>query len=157
MRVIPTDPDWQPTAEAAAGAVEYLAGLFAGPGDDVEAVEPEFYQRTTLIDCGQYLQDCSCTRCDTAIGLDWFWDLLRARNGGRMAGAPTVGELGVIVPCCGAAVTLPELRFENPVGFARFEVTAMNWTRSAWQLSDEELATMGNILGHSVTQVHARY
>ena len=30
VRVIPTDPEWQPTAEAAAAAVEYVAGLLAG-------------------------------------------------------------------------------------------------------------------------------
>jgi hypothetical protein len=157
IRVIPTDPEWQPTVEAAAGAAEYVAGLFAGPGDHVETVEPIFYDRITLIDGGQYMADVLCPRCGAAIGLDWFWDLLRVRNGGRRVGEPTVGDLGVTVPCCGTALTLPELRFEDPVGFARFEVSAMNWTRSASELSDEELTTAGDILGHPVTQVHTRY
>jgi hypothetical protein len=157
IRVIPTDPEWQPTIEAADGAVEYVAGLFAGPGDHVEAVEPVFYERTTLIDAGQYMEDVFCPRCGAAIGLDWFWDLLRARNGGRMVGEPTIGDLGVITPCCGTALTLPELRFEAPVGFARFEVSAMNWARSVSELSDEELMTAGGILGHAVTQIHTRY
>jgi hypothetical protein len=157
IRVIPTDPEWQPTAEAAARAVEYVAGLFAGPGDHVEAVEPVFYERITLIDGGEYTQDVFCPRCDAAIGLDWFWNLLRVRNGGRMVGEPTIGDLGVIVPCCGTALTLPELHFEAPVGFARFEVSAMNWTRSVWELNDEELTTAGDILGHPVMQVHSLY
>jgi hypothetical protein len=38
-----------------------------------------------------------------------------------------------------------------------FEVIAMNWTRSAWELSDEELTTAGDILGHPVTQIHTHY
>jgi hypothetical protein len=59
IRMIPTDPEWQPTVEAAAGAVEYVAGLFAGPGDHVEAVEPVFYERITLIDGGQYMEGVS--------------------------------------------------------------------------------------------------
>jgi hypothetical protein len=63
----------------------------------------------------------------------------------------------VVAPCCEAALTLPELRFESPVGFARFEVSAMNWSRSVWELSVEELATAGDILGHPVMQVHAHY
>ena len=58
---------------------------------------------------------------------------------------------------CRAALTLPELRFEGPVGFARFEVSAMNWTRHEWHLSDDELATVADILGHPVTQVHTHY
>ena len=63
----------EPTVEAAAGAVEYVAGLFAGPGDHVETVEPVFYERITLIDGGEYMEDVFCPRCDAAIGLDWFW------------------------------------------------------------------------------------
>jgi hypothetical protein len=157
IRVIPTDPEWQPTAEAAADATEYVAGLFAGPGDHIEAVEPVFYERITLIDGGEYMEDVFCPRCDAAIGLNWFWDLLTTRNGGRTVGEPTVHDLGVTVPCCGAALTLPELRFEAPVGFARFEVSARNWSRDAWELSDEELAATGAVLGHPVTQVLAHY
>jgi hypothetical protein len=111
----------------------------------------------TVHDGGQYMEDVFCPRCDAAIGLDWFWDLLRERNGGRTVGEPTIGDLGVIVPCCGAALTSPELRFEAPVGFARFEVAARNWTRSVWELSDEELMTADDILRHPVTQINARY
>ncbi|MFE9960482.1 hypothetical protein [Micromonospora sp. NPDC005299] len=157
IRVIPTDPEWQPTSEAAARAAKYIADLFAGPGDHVEVVEPVFHERITLIDGGEYMEDVFCPRCDAAIGLDWFWDLLIARNGGRRVGEPSIDDLGVTVPCCGAALTLPQLRFEAPVGFARFEVSAMNWTRRVWDLSDEELAAAGDILGHPVTQVHAHY
>ncbi|MEU7751243.1 hypothetical protein [Micromonospora sp. NPDC049171] len=157
IRVIPTDPKWQPTVGAAAHAAEYVAGLFARPDDHVEVVEPVFYGRITLIDGGEYMENVFCPRCGAAIGLDWFWELLITRNGGRRVGEPTIDDLGVTVPCCRAALTLPELRFEAPVGFARFEVSARNWTRHAWDLSAEELADTGAILGHPVTQVHAHY
>lgn len=156
IRVIPVDPRWQPTAEAAGRTVEYVAGLFAGPGDHVESVKAVFYERITLIDAGQYMEDVFCPRCGGSIGLDWFWDLLRQESGGLTVD-PAVGDLDVTVPCCGRPLTLPELRFEAPVGFARFEVSAMNWTRDVWELSSEELAAAGEILGHPVTQVHTRY
>jgi hypothetical protein len=93
IRVIPTDPQWQPTAEAAARATEYVAGLFAGPGDHVEVVEPVFHERITLIDGGEYMEELFCSRCDATIGLDWFWDLLIARNGGRRVGEPVIDDL----------------------------------------------------------------
>lgn len=57
IRVIPTDPRWQPTAEAAARAAEYVAGLFTEPGDHVEVVEPVFHERITLIDGGEYMEE----------------------------------------------------------------------------------------------------
>jgi hypothetical protein len=157
IRVIPTDPRWQPTAEAAARATEYVAGFFAGPGDHVEMVEPIFHERITLIDGGEYMEELFCSRCDATIGLDWLWDLLIARNGGRRVGEPVIDDLAVTVPCCAAELTLPELRFEAPIGFARFEVSARNWTRDAWDLSAEELAAAGDLLEHPVTQVHAHY
>jgi len=157
IRVIPTDPRWQPTAEKATRAAEYIAGLFAGPGDHVEQVEPVFHEHITLIDGGEYMQNLFCPRCDATIGLDWFWALLIARNGGRRVGEPTVDDLGVAVPCCGAELTMAELRFDGPVGFARFEVSVLNWTRHVWDLSNDELAAVSEILGHPVTQIHARY
>jgi hypothetical protein len=157
IRVIPTDPEWQPTVEAAARTVEYVTGLFAGPGDHVELVEPIFYERITLIDGGEYMEDLFCARCGADIGLDWFWELLRERNDGRMVGEPTIHDLGVTVPCCAAEVMLSELRFEVPIGFARFEVSVRNWTRNAWELSEEELASAAAALGHPVRQVSAHY
>ncbi|GHJ48343.1 hypothetical protein Cs7R123_56850 [Catellatospora sp. TT07R-123] len=156
IRVIPTDPQWQPTAEAADRATEYVAGLFSGPGDDVESVKPVFYEHIMLIDGGEYMEDLFCPRCDAAIGLDWFWKL-GGEDSSRWLTGLTIGDLDVTVPCCGSPLMLPELRFEAPIGFARFEVRAMNWTRHAWDLSDEELATAGAILGHAVTQVHTHY
>ncbi|SHN38973.1 hypothetical protein [Cryptosporangium aurantiacum] len=157
IQVIPTDPGWQPSAEAAAGAARYIASLFAGPGDSADEVKPVFHERVTLIDGGSYMEDVFCPRCDASIGLDWFWDLLRERNGAGFVGDPIFDDLNVTVPCCGAALTLPELRFEAPIGFARFAVSVRNWARSTWVLSDEELAAAGSVLGHRVTQIHARY
>jgi hypothetical protein len=157
IRVIPTDPEWQPTVEAAARTVDYVAGLFAGPGDHVEKVEAIFYKRPALIDGGEYMEDLFCPQCDATLGLDWFWELLSSRSDGQIIDDPTVHDLSVTVPCCGTGLTLPELRFEAPIGFARFEVNATNWTRSVWELSEEELTAAGTFLGHPVTQIHAHY
>ncbi|GAA2559654.1 hypothetical protein GCM10010435_33610 [Winogradskya consettensis] len=153
IRVIPTDLEWQPTPEAAIAAAEYVAGLFAGPGDHVESVEPLFYDRIAVIDGGEYLEDVFCPRCEASIGVDWFWDLLQVRTGND----PTLNDLAVTVPCCGAALALPELRFEDPLGFARFEITIKNWTRGPWELSDHELTTTAALLGHPVLQIQAHY
>ena len=61
------------------------------------------------------------------------------------------------VPCCDALVALDCLHYDSPVGFARFEVSAMNWTRDEWDLDDDELSTLSALLGHPVTQIHTRY
>ena len=76
-----------------------------------------------------------------------------------MAGEDEAGLdcLDARVPCCGAVVSLATLRFDWPVGFARFEVTAMNATRAKYELDAEELAHAADLLGHLVTQILAHY
>ncbi|MEN3615256.1 hypothetical protein AAH979_37735 [Plantactinospora sp. ZYX-F-223] len=148
--MIPTDPGWQPTPEAAAAAVAYVASLFSGLGDAVEDVRPKFYDRVTLIDAGEYTTQITCPRCDGDIGLPWLGELVREVG-------QSFDHLDVTVPCCCAVVTLDSLRYEEPIGFARFEVSAMNPTRANYELDAEELARVADLLGHPVAQVLAHY
>ncbi len=150
IRLIPTDRDWQPTPRDAAAATAYVARLFSGPEDDVEEVGHEFYDRITLIDAGENTTRITCPDCDGDIDVDWFNDLIEA-NGESFDG------LDVSVPCCGAVVSLDALRYDWPVGFARFEVSAMNPTRARYELDAEELANVAALLGHPVAQILAHY
>jgi hypothetical protein len=56
-----------------------------------------------------------------------------------------------------SAISLDTLRYDWPVGFARFEVSAMNPTRAKYELDAEELANVAALLGHPVAQVLAHY
>jgi hypothetical protein len=99
IRLIPTDLDWQPTPEAAASAVAYVARLFSGPDDAVEEVNYEFYDRATLIDAGENTTQITCSRCDEDISLEWFYDLVEENM--PVARATKVGctDLPLIVRC----------------------------------------------------------
>ncbi|HEX6469751.1 MAG TPA: hypothetical protein VF069_11700 [Streptosporangiaceae bacterium] len=150
IRLIPTDQNWQPTPAAAASAVTYVARLFSGPNDAVEKVSHEFYDRVTLIDAGENTVQITCSRCGGEISVRWFFDLVE-ENG------ESFDHLDVTVPCCGVVVSLDNLRYEWPVGFARFEVSAMNPTRAKYELDAEELANVTALLGHPVAQILAHY
>lgn len=52
------------------------------------------------------------------------------------------------VPCCEAIVSLDALHYDWPVGFARFEVSAMNPTRAKYELDAQDLAEVSAVLGH---------
>ncbi|MDO3703260.1 hypothetical protein Q3W71_16425 [Micromonospora sp. C28SCA-DRY-2] len=151
IRLIPDDQRWQPTVEAAASAAAYVAELFYGQGDAVERVEVTFYDRVTLIDAGEYTTRIACSRCEADISLDWLGDVVR-ENGGA-----SFDSLDVLVPCCGAAAELDSLHYEEPIRFARFEVSAMNPTRARSELDGTELARVAQLLGHPVVQVLAHY
>ncbi|MGC5033658.1 hypothetical protein [Micromonospora sp. DT229] len=150
IRLIPTDRQWQPTPECAAAATAYVVRLFSGPEDDVEQVEYEFYDQVTLINAGGNTTRISCSNCDGDLDVEWFHDLIE-ENGESLAGTE------VSVPCCGVHVCLDSLRYDWPVGFARFEVSAMNPTRAQYELDAEELADVAALLGHPVAQIIAHY
>ncbi|MCP3785350.1 hypothetical protein NLX85_18475 [Micromonospora sp. A3M-1-15] len=151
IRLIPTDRDWQPAPVAAASASAYVASLFSAPGDAVERVEDKFYDRVTLIDAGEYTTRITCSRCDGEVTLDWLGDLVRQN------GSLSFDHLNVTVPCCGAVIELDSLRYEEPIGFARFEISAMNPTRAKYELEANELARVADLLGHPVAQILAHY
>ncbi|MER5337053.1 hypothetical protein [Micromonospora sp. NPDC002717] len=98
----------------------------------------------TLIDAGEYTTRITCSRCEEDISLAWLGDLVRKNGGLRF------DHLDVTVPCCRAVVELDSLRYEEPIGFARFEVSAMNPTRATYELDAEELAVVAGLLGHSL-------
>jgi hypothetical protein len=149
IRLIPSSRNWQPLPEAAAAAEAYLAGLFSGPADSVWDVSSQFYDQVTLIDAGGLTTHITCPRCGSDI-TPWCSGLLgeyRERTGTRTE----------TVPCCGQTVPLDTLQYDAPVGFARFEVRAMNPARAGqWELDTTELARLAGILGHPVTQIIAR-
>jgi hypothetical protein len=62
-------------------------------------------------------------------------------------------DLTAAVPCCGRRVSLNELDYDWPCGFARFELALWNPGRG-W-LTDEELSAVAHALGHPVCQIFA--
>lgn len=149
IRLIPADKNWQPAAEAATAAAAYVTGLFSGPDGDVEEVVTEFFDQVTLIDAGENTTRVICPRCGGDL-LEWFFDLVEEFS-------ESIGDRNMTVPCCGESVQLDALGYDWPVGFARFEICAMNPSRAGYELDAGELARAAGLLGHPVTQILAHY
>jgi hypothetical protein len=141
---------WQPTEAAARAVVDYVASLFDGPSDHVDCVESEFYDRLTLIDAGENTSTVICPECATDLGVVWLFDFV-AENG------ISYDTLDVVVPCCDRTVGLDRLHCDWPIGFARFEVAAINARRDGYELDEAEVATVVTLLGHPITQILAHY
>ncbi|MFC7550997.1 hypothetical protein [Plantactinospora sp. GCM10030261] len=82
--------------------------------------------------------------------MEWFHDLIE-ENG------ESFDSLDVTVPCCRGIVGLDALRYDWPVGFAQFEVSAMSPTRAKYELDERELGDVAGLLGHPVAQILAHY
>jgi hypothetical protein len=145
---IPTEVSWQPTDEAAAEAEAYARRVFRDPDGVGQEVLVWFYDRVTAVDAGESLVQISCPRCDGDIPIAWYDSLIEETKG-------KFETLDVMVPCCGALVSLDTLRFDWPCGFARFEIAVRNPARGEYEFTSEELDMLAAILGHPVRQILA--
>lgn len=145
LRLIPKDPTWQPTVEAAQRCVAALSPLVPG----ADSVEAEFLEKVTFIDQGANLERVLCPACRVGLDLDW-WSEEMARSGDG-----AFSDLAVTTPCCSAATSLNDLGYEWPAGFASFEVAVLNPQRG-W-LEPDELSRLGDMLGRPLSQVMAHY
>jgi hypothetical protein len=140
VRFIPTDREYVPTPEAQARAVELLLS-FAPDADEVEANASEEIQ---FIDCGGNWMGVACPECGSDAE-PWFADALnRAFDPSRFH------DLMVVAPCCGAKVSLDQLKFGWPVGFARFVLEARNPRLASADLNAPQHLALEKALGCSL-------
>ena len=146
LRLIPSDPEWEPDEVALRRAVRVLLipwrptpSVWARPctgrscsstrGDDAERI--------------------ACPSCGDEIDRDW-WAARMER-----ASAEEFARLAVTTPCCGSRTTLNDLDYVWPAGFARVELRVVNPGRG-W-LAEEERRRVEDALGHPVREVRAHY
>jgi hypothetical protein len=140
--VIPTDPSWLPDEIALRRAVRLVRQL----APDARDVRGTRHDEVVFVDAGESPDRVECPACGAELEPAWWAERMdrAARHG--------FARLGVTTPCCETATSLDALRYRS-AGFARAEVRAKDPERGA--LSEEELARVAGVLGHTVRQVRA--
>lgn len=105
--------------------------------------------RIVFIDAGSNFDSVRCPWCGAAIDLDWWHD--------RMTIAASEGftNLQTRTRCCDVTTSLNDLGYDWPQGFARWWLEVMNPANSA--ISDEQVAAIGDALGHPVRAIYVHY
>jgi hypothetical protein len=142
LRLIPTDPQWEPDEDSADRALAVLRDLVPRAA----ACDAERFNAVTFIDQGSNFEAVRCPHCRSTLDMDWF---------GRVMDRPTYDDLLVVMPCCSSRTSLNELDFYWPAGFARFALTATSPNRR--RLTDEERCRVEDGLGHGIRQIWAHY
>ncbi|MFD8692993.1 hypothetical protein [Streptomyces sp. NPDC059651] len=144
LTMIPTDPYWQPGEDAADRAAAALSHML--PDDDARrGLEAKWHDSVEVVWCGANLERISCPHCGTECAPGWWAEAVSERYD---EGFPT---LVVTVPCCDVETSLSGLVYDWPMGFARFRIEVL-YPNRAW-LTDEELATLADALGHPLRQI----
>jgi len=123
-RIIPTDPFWLPSPAAC----------------DAVGSALRRHPSIAFLDPGAPFNAIGCPACGAAIAEHWWRERMEA---GYDAERDAYEVLTVEPPCCGRFVSLNDLAYEPPAGFARVEVAA----------GRGDLARVAAALGHAVRLV----
>jgi hypothetical protein len=134
LQLVPTDPHFRPTPDRSESARKLLAS-FVPQADEVLAEEKEAVE---FFHPGGNWSGVECPACGADIE-DWWQEMLDA------AEEEGLDNLVRVTGCCGAEVSLNELRYIWPAAFGSFALVAMN--PNVENLSAEQKAELEGQLG----------
>lgn len=139
--IIPESVDFIPTEEAQKRAVE----LFSRLAPNADEVKASTTADVEFIWCGGNFERVICPACGKELDTDWWVDCMDEE-------AKVHFPLEQLeMPCCRAKLSLNELKYEWPQGFARFSVEVMN--PKIRGLSEEDMEEFEHLLGCKVRKI----
>jgi hypothetical protein len=145
LRIVPTVPAWTPVEASAAAAAAALREMCPFAAD----LLIRRYADVTFIDQGGNFERLRCPACAAELETAWWQERMEDASATRFT------ILNAVMPCCNSVVSLNDLDYEWPAGFARFELQVRSPGRS-W-LSPDEMAQVSALLGITVRQVISQY
>ena len=144
LKLIPLDPQYVPEASAQFE----VKGLLATMLPDAESIKVTVTDHVRFIDQGANFESVFCPNCGSELDRRWWQQAMNA--------AAKIGfsDLQVITPCCGSTLSLNNLRYVWPAGFARFVLEARN---PNGDVSDENLRQIGRLLNSDMRKILAHY
>ena len=146
LRFIPLAPGYVPEASAQERARDLLH-TYTPRADEVRA---QVWEHVQFVDCGSNLERVLCPACHADLLDDGRW--------GRMMDAAyevLFTSLVIPMPCCGVRLSLNDLEYELPVGFARFMLEA--WNPGIPNLEREQVHALEQTLGCQLRTIWAHY
>lgn len=152
--LIPEDPHYMPDAEQRNAAVRQLQAL-APVCDDIRAIVRD---TVGFFDCAASFESVSCPECRASISPEWWnqsiWrDCIdeHSDQGFKLDQYET--------PCCATPVTLNDLLYDAPQGFARFALEVMNLRTESLaraSLDERNVAALEEILKVRLRRIDRR-
>jgi hypothetical protein len=141
-KLIATDPLQVPDAARREAALVQLK-LFASGAHQVLA---EVIEQVTFMSAMGNFERVECPQCGAELDQGWWseaMDATYAANG--------FADLGVVVPCCGATLSLNDLTYHWPQGFARFTLTVVEPNFA--DLTEVQVRTLEDLLGSPLRKI----
>ncbi|MCL6604577.1 MAG: hypothetical protein K6T94_17065 [Paenibacillus sp.] len=78
------------------------------------------YDEVTFIDSGSNFEGIKCNHCLKVIETEWWSDQM------EICSLNNFNDISITTPCCNSTVSLNQLEYIWPVGFARYVIEIMN-------------------------------
>ncbi len=144
LRLIPTDPEFVPDCLRR----EKAQGLLASYLPLADGIEAQLFETVKFIDQGSNFERVSCPACLAKLDVSWWGSAMNSSYKSDFA------DLRVTVPCCGTRLSLNDLRYEWPAGFARFVLQALN---PGDRLTEIQVKSLEDALACSLRVIWAHY
>lgn len=145
LRIIPSEPAFVPGVDARQSVASLLREAFPQAGGVDVRVEDD----VGFVDAGENFGAIFCPQCRRELVPEWWADAMDRAAASRFV------DLTVKTPCCGHAVSLNDLRYEMPQGFARCVVEVTN--PDAAELPPGFEARLRDLLGCQLRFVWAHF
>lgn len=136
IAIIPRDPFFVPDESRRESALTHFHRI-APESDEISIKLSDHLQ---FFDCGSNLISVTCPSCDGEIEVEWWQDRMDEDYREKKFRLEKY-----ITPCCSASVSLADLKYDWPQGFAKFGIDAMN--PNIGELSDSQKAEFEELLG----------
>lgn len=111
-----------------------------------DSIAVHVYENPVFVDCGSNLEEIRCPSCGECVSFEWWVEAM------EQAGAQHFAELNVEIPCCGSVISLNELMYHFPCGFACVEFDILNPIE---ELDMESIKRIEKLLDVPIRVIHA--
>ena len=108
------------------------------------------FERIEFVDCGAYWQCIRCPACNSMIEDAWFKRAFDSAYEAEFA------SLLVTTECCGTSTSFHELKYDLPMGYARYALEARE-PGLGRKLTCDELHSLERALGCSIREIWAAH
>lgn len=141
VKIMPKDPFCKVAEMALQSAKSFLEKHIC-----CDFIEIEFNEMPVFVDCGSNLEQISCPKCGEVLDFGWWGEAM------DKAAESEFTSLEVEMPCCKNIISLNDLTYYFPCGFACCSIHIYNPKQN---IEDEILDIIQSILGTCVRIVEA--
>jgi hypothetical protein len=145
LTIIPQEPSYTPDVIAVLRAGEFLLSKFP----DADGTHSETFDEIRFIDAGSNFENIVCPTCGKEIAMDWWSDAMDKAHESQFT------NLNVVTPCCNSHITLNDLHYHFPQGFAQCVLTVRNPDIS--EMDEQTKSKLEQILDCKIRIIFAHY